>query len=94
MSPLDKKTVQIITDFSKNYAKAQIFFMDASLDYIAGRCCMVNGILYRGHSLICEAIEKSLKSIYFIQNKQNHRESRHNLLNIKNDIEKKQFSKN
>jgi len=91
MSSLNEKSVQVITDFNKSYARAMILYMDASLDYIAGRCCMINGIFFRGHSLICEAIEKSLKAIYFIKNKKYHSERRHNLLNLKKDLHSSLF---
>lgn len=67
-----------------------VLYSDATLDYIAGRCCMVNGIYYRGHSLICESIEKAMKSIYFVENESAHK-AKHNLGSIKKDIKNNKF---
>src|ERR1700734_1681955 len=72
--------------FHRDYAKAMIIYGDATHDYVAGRCCKINGIFFRGDSLMCEAIEKALKAIYYVQNRKEHPESRHNLINIKRDL--------
>ena len=52
-------------DYARLNQYAVMMFTDAGSDYVAGRCCMLNG-LFPGLRLASEAVEKILKAFIFL----------------------------
>ena len=65
---------------------ATMRFFEASDDYIAARCCILNG-LFSGFTLASQAVEKILKAFIYLESKKEARRG-HNLLELKNDLKK------
>ncbi len=64
---LSRKDINI---FCQNNQYATMMFTTASSDYVASRCCILNGLLRCGFVLSCQAIEKILKVFIFLETKE------------------------
>jgi HEPN domain-containing protein len=59
-------TKQEAADFARSNQKAMGFFMAATGDYAAARCCLING-LFSGLVLSAQAVEKLLKGYLLVK---------------------------
>ncbi len=69
----------------KNQYAAMRFF-NASDDYVAARCCILNG-LFPGFTLASQAIEKMLKACIFLESKKELKRG-HNPFELKEELKK------
>lgn len=60
---LDKKGVM---EWGAQHTYANMRFFNANQDYVAARCCILNG-LFAGFTLASQAIEKLLKAIIYLE---------------------------
>src|ERR1051326_3363602 len=77
-------------DYARVHQYAVMMFTDAGSDYVAGRCCMING-LFPGLRLASEAVEKILKAfIFFVtgQKSTTKGNDRHNPYLLKQELRK------
>ncbi len=60
----------------------------AAQDYVAARCCLLNGIILPGYILAAQAVEKELKSIIMLVKPESHqlKKYRHDLVRIIDDL--------
>ena len=65
---------------------ATMRFLGAGDDYIAARCCILNG-LFPGFTLASQAIEKILKAFIYLESKKEIKRG-HNPLKLKEDLKK------
>ena len=61
-----KLTRKEVFEYARSNKYAMMMFMGARSDYLASRCCILNG-LFSGFRLASEAIEKILKAFIFLQ---------------------------
>jgi len=67
-----------------------MMFMSASDDYIASRCCILNG-LFSGFVLACQAIEKILKVFVYLETREKTKltkNDKHNPFKLKEELQK------
>ncbi len=84
---LSKKEVML---FCHNKQYATMMFGTASDDYIASRCCILNG-LSSGFVLACQAIEKILKSFIYLETGEETKlkgNDKHNPFKLKEELSK------
>ncbi len=65
---------------------ANMRFGDATQDYVAARCCILNG-LFVGFILACQAIEKLLKAIIYLETGEEMKKE-HNPYKLKEKLKK------
>src|SRR3989344_8199280 len=75
-------------DYCSKNQYATMMFYAASDDYVASRCCILNG-LAPGFILASQAIEKILKAIIFLETKRQtglKKDDKHNPFSLKNEL--------
>ena len=78
---LDKKGV---LEWGAQHKYANMRFFNANQDYVAARCCILNG-LFAGFTLASQAIEKLLKAIIYLETGEKMK-SRHNPYELKEKL--------
>lgn len=77
-------------DYCAKNQYASMMFFNATDDYIAARCCILNG-LFSGFILACQSIEKILKSLIYLETGKAtnlKRQDKHNPFKLKEELQK------
>ena len=85
---LSKKDVM---SFCHKNQYATMMFYNAGDDYIASRCCLLNGLLQPGLGLACQSIEKILKSFIYLEAATKTKlkgNNKHNPFKLKEELKK------
>jgi len=82
-----KKKYNRLMKFSMENQDGMMFLFNSDRDYVAARCCVLNGLVGSGFVLAGQAIEKSLKAFIFFESKKKLRVG-HNAYELKEALKK------
>ncbi|MFN7160576.1 MAG: hypothetical protein ACK4NC_03125 [Candidatus Gracilibacteria bacterium] len=77
-------------DFHNEYAESMLFLFHADMDYLAARCLILNSLIEPGLEIACQAIEKIIKALLYLETKQKTTlkgNDKHNPAKLRNELE-------